>query len=96
MGWNEATLFELLIGKKQEIAMNRPSTKDDRPDRKNLGPTGLAHIHPKLGNPMMMRIPMPVPSTHLFVGPTPTDDPRNEADKQNKVIEKKRAQTSPD
>ena len=76
--------------------MNNPSIKDDRPDRKNLGPTGPAHMPPEPTQSYDDKHPNAGTIDEPLVGPTPTDDPRNEADKLENEIDKKRAQTPPD
>ena len=77
--------------------MKNPSTKDTEPDRKNLGPTGPAEIHkdsklsydkkhPNAGNA----------GNDKLVGPTPTDDPDDNANQLETQMDKKRGQTPPD
>ena len=76
--------------------MKTPSTKDTVPDRTNLGPTGPTEIHkdsklsydkkhPNAGNT----------GNDKVVGPTPTDDPDDQAKQLETQIDKKRVQTPP-
>ena len=76
--------------------MNNPSIKDHRPDRKNLGSTGPVHMPPEPTQSYDDKHPNAGTVDEPLVGPTPTDHTRNEADKLENEIDKKRAQTPPD
>lgn len=76
--------------------MNSPKTRGDRPDRNNLGPTGPANMPQDGKHSYEEKHPNAGTVDEPIVGPTPTDDPGNEADKLEDQIDKKRAQTPPD
>ena len=76
--------------------MKRPSTADDKPDRKSLGPTGPAKMPPDSDQSHADKHPNPGNIDDPLTGPTPTDDPRGKAGQLENEIDKKRAQTPPD
>jgi hypothetical protein len=76
--------------------MKNPSTKDARPDRANLGPTGPGKTPRDSKSDPDKKHPHPGNVGGEQVGPPPTDDPRGKASQFEKAIDKKRAQTPPD
>ena len=75
--------------------MNKPTIKDDDPDRDHLGPTGPAKMPPdsKRGPDVKRVHPGNVnQGDSPIVGPTPTDAPRGGARKLEKEVDKKRGE----
>jgi hypothetical protein len=71
--------------------MNKPSIKDSKPNRDNLGPKGPAKMPPQDQASYEDKHPNPgnvTPKVDKTVGPTPTDDPRHKAGKLVDELEK--------
>jgi hypothetical protein len=78
-----------------EEAMKTPTTKDAKPDRQNLGPTGPAKVERNSDLSYDDKHPNAGDDSGGVVGPTPTDVP-DAAKRFQTEIDRKRAQTPPD